>query len=399
MAPTASEPDRPGLVSRRSLLIGAGAALGAGAVGLGAGALGTRALGAVDDPPHGSTTIPFHGPHQPGVITPPPAHASLVALDLRAGVDRDAMRRLLRLLSDDGAQLMAGRPVLADLEPELGERPAALTVTVGLGAGAVERIAPAARPAWLAPLPAFSIDRLEPARSDGDVLLQLCSDDPMALAHARRVLERTARAFATPRWRMDGFRRAHGSATEGTPMRNLFGQVDESANLRPGDPDLERAVWIADGPLAGGTAMVVRRIRLDLGAWDAVDRRSRELAVGRRLGDGAPITGGRERDDVDLEHRGELGLPTVQPGAHVRRARAAAPEDRMLRRSWNVDDGDPALAFVAFQADPLRQFVPVQQRLADLDLLNLWTTPIGSAVFAVPPGCEPGGFVGETLFD
>lgn len=52
---------------------------------------------------------------------------------------------------------------------------------------------------------------------------------------------------------------------------------------------------------------------------------------------------------------------------------------------------------VSFQADPLAQFVPVQRRLDELDLLNTWTTPTGSAVFAVPPGCEEGGFVGETL--
>ena len=45
-----------------------------------------------------------------------------------------------------------------------------------------------------------------------------------------------------------------------------------------------------------------------------------------------------------------------------------------------------------------RQFLPVQHRLAELDLLNEWTTPIGSAVFAIPPGCEEGGWIGEQLF-
>jgi dye decolorizing peroxidase len=29
--------------------------------------------------------------------------------------------------------------------------------------------------------------------------------------------------------------------------------------------------------------------------------------------------------------------------------------------------------------------------------MNEWITPIGSAVFAVPPGCEPGGWIGQTL--
>ena len=31
-------------------------------------------------------------------------------------------------------------------------------------------------------------------------------------------------------------------------------------------------------------------------------------------------------------------------------------------------------------------------------MLNTWTVPIGSAVFAIPPGCESGGFIGDVLF-
>ncbi|MEV0131080.1 hypothetical protein AB0H83_21775 [Dactylosporangium sp. NPDC050688] len=36
------------------------------------------------------------------------------------------------------------------------------------------------------------------------------------------------------------------------------------------------------------------------------------------------------------------------------------------------------------------------QRPATLQQLPVFT-PIGSAVFAIPPGCEPGGWVGRTL--
>ena len=46
---------------------------------------------------------------------------------------------------------------------------------------------------------------------------------------------------------------------------------------------------------------------------------------------------------------------------------------------------------------PETQFVPVQQALSDIDLLNQWTKPIGSAVFALPPGAPEGGWVGQTL--
>lgn len=77
---------------------------------------------------------------------------------------------------------------------------------------------------------------------------------------------------------------------------------------------------------------------------------------------------------------------------------------RILRRAYNYEDGlspegrpDAGLLFASYQADVERQFVPIQRRLAEVDLLNQWITPIGSAVFAVPPGCAPDGWIGETL--
>ena len=58
---------------------------------------------------------------------------------------------------------------------------------------------------------------------------------------------------------------------------------------------------------------------------------------------------------------------------------------------------EAGLLFAAFQADPVRQFVPMQQRLATGDLLNFWTTPIGSAVFAILPGPAEGEILGQAL--
>ncbi len=56
------------------------------------------------------------------------------------------------------------------------------------------------------------------------------------------------------------------------------------------------------------------------------------------------------------------------------------------------------LLFASYQADVDRQFLPIQRRLDESDMLNEWTTPIGSAVYAIPPGCAEGGFIGESLF-
>lgn len=90
----------------------------------------------------------------------------------------------------------------------------------------------------------------------------------------------------------------------------------------------------------------------------------------------------------------------------MRRARSDNPDERIFRRAYNYDDAptpgssvsNSGLLFVSYQADVTTQFVPLQQRLSDLDLLNEWITPVGSAVFAMPPGCTSSGYIGDTLF-
>ncbi|MGI6878922.1 Dyp-type peroxidase [Microbacterium sp. gxy059] len=399
-----SRPTRSRGPSRRQFLLG-GTLTGAGA----AAALGIDAalrprLAEKPEPAlHGGDVVPFHGAHQAGIATDAQAHGAFVALDLREGVNRDDLARLMRILTDDAARLTQGEPALADSEPELAEHPARLTVTFGFGPGFVAR-AGGSGPSWLGPLPAYGIDRLASGFSHGDLVLQIASDDPITLAHALRMLLKDARSFATVRWTQRGFRRAHGTERPGTTMRNLFGQVDGTTNPVPGTTDFDELVWSSDGWLAGGTGMVIRRIRMDLDTWDELDRPGREASVGRTLDSGAPLTGGGEHDAPDFEATTALGFPVIPVFAHMRRARSADPRERFFRRAYNYDEratgeeiSDAGLIFVTFQADVARQFEPVQRRLDELDLLNEWTTPIGSAVFAVPPGCDEGGFVGETL--
>lgn len=394
-------------LTRRQLLLG-GAVAGLGATAAIAADSALRRDGAPEEPPalHGPETVPFHGTHQAGVVVTPQAHSTYVALDLHVDVGRDDLRRILQVLSDDAARLTQGRPALADTEPELATVPARLTVTFGFGPRLVTRVAgEAAVPEWLGPLPAFAVDRLEDRWSGGDLLLEVAADDPVTVSHAVRMLTKDSRSFAAVRWVQEGFRRARGAEPSGTTMRNLFGQVDGTVNLVPGQPDFDRLVWCTDGWLAGGTGMVVRRISMDLDGWDRLDRPGREQSVGRRLGTGAPLTGTAEHDEPDFTATNALGFPVIAEFAHIRRARSENPDERFYRRGYNYETppgpwgpADAGLVFTTFQADPLAQFVPVQQRLSDLDLLNEWTVPVGSAVFAVPPGCGPDGFVGETLF-
>ena len=406
---------RGAAATRRQFLFG-GAVVGVGAVGAAAAIGVDAALGrtspaadasAPSAPLNGAEKVPFHGVHQAGIDTDAQAHATFVGLDLLDGVDRDALRRMMRILTDDARRLTQGVGALADSEPELAIDPARLTVTFGFGPGLVTRAGGTA-PSWLHPLPLFAIDQLQPEFTDGDLLIQVASDDPLTLAHATRMLLKDARSFATPRWVQQGFRRAHGTVAPGTTMRNLFGQVDGTTNPKPGTTDFDRTVWSDDGWLAGGTSAVIRRIRMDLDKWDRLDRSGREQSVGRTLDTGAPLTGKLEHDEPDFEATTSIGFPVIPRFSHMARARGENPgasaSPTIFRRAYNYDEApsagavsDSGLVFVSYQADVATQFTPMQQRLSDLDLLNEWTTPIGSAVFAIPPGCSADGYIGETL--
>lgn len=398
--------------SRRSLVGGTAASLGL--VGLGvAGATGAQAYQASRAEATGWGTRasrPFYGAHQNGIEVPPTSHARYLTFDLVAGVDRGAIRRMLRIITEDAVALGEGRVPLADSEPELAVIPANLMVTLGFGEKLV-RLAGGDRavPSWLAPVPDLPIDKLDPRYTGGDLLMIIQADDLLTVSHAARVLTRQTVSFLSLRWSQDGFRRAMGSAPQGSSMRNLFGQVDGTRTPHPGEDQFNRYVWgesrTHGNPtwLAGGTGYVLRRITMDLDTWDEVDRPDRERSVGRTLDTGAPLTGATEQDPPDFDARDELGLPVIPDFAHMRRARATNSDEIFARRGYNFErpasdgPGEAGLLFEVFAIDPVAQYLPVQRRLAELDMLNLWTTPTGSAVYALPPGCEPGGYIGDTL--
>ncbi len=397
---------RAGSTRRQFLLGGAVAGIGAAA------AIGVDyALNRDESSPestsvplNGDEVVPFYGAHQAGVDTDAQAHGTFLALDLQEDVDRDGLRRLLHILTDDAARLTQGSSALADSEPELAASPARLTVTFGFGPGFFSRAGEAA-PSWLAPLPAFTIDSLQPEFCDGDLLLQVAGDDPLTVAHTSRMLLKDARSFASLRWTQQGFRRSYGTEKPGTTMRNLFGQVDGTSNVQPGTKDFDEVVWSEEESWKGGTSLVLRRIAMDLDKWDRLDRSGREASVGRDLAVGAPLTGTKESDEPDFDATTAIGFPVISQFSHIRRARGddpANPSERIFRRAYNYDErpagsliSDSGLLFVSFQADVEKQFIPIQTRLDQLDLLNEWTTPIGSAVFAIPPGCAEGGYIGE----
>jgi deferrochelatase/peroxidase EfeB len=416
-------------LSRRALLGAAAAGTAGLVVGGLAGPLITRSP--LDAPgPAGSaagpTVHPFFGAHQAGVTTPVQDHLHFAAFDMVEGTDRDDLVRLLRDWSHAAARMSQGLQVSpsdslggdpeeppADTGEALGLAASGLTVTIGLGPGLFERegidrfgIA-AARPPDLAPLPRFAGDALKPARSDGDLCVQVCADDPQVALHAVRNLARIAFERAATRWSQTGFGRTTSTAASRQTPRNLMGFKDGTSNIPAEDQAvLDQHVWVPPasrpGWLAGGTYLVVRKIEMLIEDWDREPLASQQAVFGRLKESGAPLTGGDEFTAPDFEAR-VAGVEVIDREAHVRLAHPSNNGGmRILRRGYNYADGtnadgglDAGLLFISYQRSPA-QFIALQRALAT-DALNDYIRHVGSAIFVVPPGASEGGFVGETL--
>jgi len=98
--------------------------------------------------------------------------------------------------------------------------------------------------------------------------------------------------------------------------------------------------------------------------------------------------------------------PVIPKDAHIRVVHPTTNDGaRMLRRGYNFVDGSDALGgldaglfFIAFVRDPETQFIPLQNRMAQMDALTEYLKFTSSAIFAVPPGASQGEYVGQALF-
>lgn len=397
------------MVSRRGFLAGGAAAAASGAVGIAAGAASASLAAQADlETFAASRQAEFYGAHQSGIELDIQAVTNMVAFDIKESVTKADMLRWMRLLTDDIARLTAGEPVLADPAPELAIGAARFTAYVGFGPSLFSKLGLESQlPEGFAYLPAFGVDQLEERYSGGDVLIHIAADDPLVLAHGTRGLVRDSMPFASVRWVQPGFAHSPGMIPAGLTHRNLMGQVDGTANPELGSSDFDSVVWINEGPewIKGGTLLVFRRIAMQLDTWDQLGTPSKEEVIGRKLSNGAPLTGERETDVPDLGARHPNGLLVIPEFAHIRRAAPEESGERIFRRPFSYDNGmnargsmDVGLLWTAYQRDIAKQYLPIQRRLEQLDLLNQWTVPIGSAVFAIPGGVQGSELLAEALF-
>lgn len=377
-------------VSRREALAGAAVGVLAGGV---AGQLTARGAGSRASAP----AQPFDGARQAGVVSAPQQHLTLAAFDLHTP-DRADVTRLLRDWTALVVALCGGNGAVAhDTGERAGLDAGGLTITIGFGAALFDDrygLADRLPPGLAAPLPGEAA--LDARRGGGDLLVQVRADDRQVVFHAVHQLANAALGIARRRWTQHGF--LSRPAAGATP-RNLFGFKDGTVNPASGDAAaLARHVWIPDGaPLAGGTHLVYRRVRMRLHAWDRATVAVQERAIGRRKHDGAPLAGGEERTP--------LALAAAPPRSHVRLAHPDANGGaRILRRGYNYDDGasadgeqDAGMAFVCFAADPARQVAPMLARMLREDELHRYLEHTAGGVYAIPPAPAPGAHIGEEL--
>ncbi len=362
------------------------------------------------------------GAHQVGVVATHQAEGLLAAFDVHAR-DRDELRDAFESLTDEIRRLMTGTPY-EERDPDypplytgsVGNPPppADLSVVVSVGAslfddrfGLADR-----RPAELERMPFLANDRLDPARSHGDVLLSIASADQEVTLFALRQLMRATRGNLGLHWMLEGYNRRTQAEPGEAGVRNLMGFVDGTANLDPTDDALmDRLVWVAeddDEPAwaVGGTYQVVRVIRMFVEFWDRTRLGEQEALIGRRKSTGAPLDGEVETDIPDFA--ADPGGDVTPLDAHIRLANPRTPEtddQRILRKGFSFSRGfdgdgqlDQGLAFVSYQRSLERQFLPVQARLAGEPLEEYLLPEGGGFFFALPGTPDERGFLGDGLF-
>ncbi|WP_188066461.1 iron uptake transporter deferrochelatase/peroxidase subunit [Brevibacillus brevis] len=402
---------------------------GVGGIGLLLGATGVNTL-LPSSPKNEQTSatptgadevIPFYGKHQSGIITPMQDFICMGAFDLTTTSLGD-VRSLFQSWTQAAARMTAGKNVdeesdhallpPVDTGEAMGLRPMKLTITFGLGASFFdERFGLASkRPAPLVDLPRFNSDEMRKEWSGGDIVVQVCANDPQVAFHALRNLARIARGKAVLHWLQEGFQRTSASDPTGSTPRNLLGFKDGTNNPPVNDPATENeVVWAntAESPawMAGGSYMVMRRIRMRIEVWDRSTLTDQENTFGRHRLTGAPLGKANEFDELELDRKDAKGKPVIPVNSHTALAHMEG-KVKILRRGYSYSSGmdlktgqlDAGLLFICFNRDPRKQFIPMQQKLASVDLLNEYITHVGSGLYACLPGASEGGYIGDTLF-
>ena len=355
--------------------------------------------------------IPFYGKRQSGITTPIQRQVYFAVLDL-ATEDLETIRGIFKSWTTYIARMMQGELVEAyksntmlpptDTGEAVGMGTERLTITVGISPTFLDKLKLSSKKLpELEDLPKFARDQLQEAFTGGDICIQACAEDAQVAFHAVRNLLRKGREHLTLKWSQTGYA---AITSQGSTPRNLFGFKDGTANVTSQD-DFDRVIWCdQDNWMKNGTYLIVRRVQMHLETWDRTSLREQENTFGRHRDSGAPLGAVDEFDPVDLELKDDKGNLVIPEDCHVRLAKEVGEE--IYRRAFSYANGinprtgqfDAGLLFISFQKDP-QQFIKVQKNLGTKDKLNEYITHVGSGLFAILPGVEEGGYLGQSLFE
>ena len=355
--------------------------------------------------------IPFYGKRQSGITTPIQRQVYFAVLDL-ATEDLETIRGIFKSWTTYIARMMQGELVEAyksntmlpptDTGEAVGMGTERLTITVGVSPSFLDKLKLTSKKLpELEDLPKFARDQLQEDFTGGDICIQACAEDAQVAFHAVRNLLRKGREHLTLKWSQTGYA---AITSQGSTPRNLFGFKDGTANVTSQD-DFDRVIWCdQDNWMKNGTYLIVRRVQMHLETWDRTSLKEQENTFGRHRDSGAPLGAVDEFDPVDLELKDDKGNLVIPEDCHVRLAKEVGEE--IYRRAFSYANGidprtgqfDAGLLFISFQKDP-QQFIKVQKNLGTKDKLNEYITHVGSGLFAILPGVEEGGYLGQSLFE
>jgi putative iron-dependent peroxidase len=225
---------------------------------------------------------------------------------------------------------------IVDLRKSVGFRVQAahLSVVVGIGSAAWDRLYSGPRPRHLHPFRELRGDRHYAPATEGDLLFHIrATEQGVCYELARLIMKRLAGA-ATVVDEVHGFRYFDN--------RDLLGFVDGTAN-----PDGEEAVETVaisaddDADFAGGSYVIVQKYLHDLDSWDALPVPEQERVIGRT-----------KLEDVELSD-------DVKPAnSHVALSTIEDPDGNELQIHrdnmpfYNFATGTFGTYFIGYAADP-----------------------------------------------
>ena len=288
--------------------------------------------------------------------------------------------------------------------------PANLTVTFGFGASLLRRpLRPRGPQAGQAAAgcPTSPATRWTATRSDGDLCVQACANDPQVAFHAIRNLARIGRGLVTVRWSQLGFGRTSTTSRAQATPRNLMGFKDGTANIKLEDA---RPSW----PTTSGSAATGRRARLaarrhlprgaphphadrGLGPRVAAATRSRRSAARRSS---ARRSGGTDEFQTIVPRAlpADAHVRLAAP-RHQRRHQDPAPRLLVHRRPRVARPARrrPLLPRLHARPERVRRAAepPRRQRRAQRVHQARRLRPVGRPA----GGIRPGGYVGQALFE